>query len=281
MAFRRIGLHWNSNKVSGLPVAARVIEILREHPVEISLNRSLADALALDTYPDDLSRCDCIFVFGGDGTILGVLRTAIPNDIPVLGINLGRLGFLTETEVDEMESDIDRLMRGDYAIEERTMLAIEGYPQDEVFALNEIVIGREDPGMHVVTLEYEANGVIINRIAGDGLIIASATGSTAYSLSAGGPVIAPNLDCIVLTPICPHMLNARPVVLPAADSITVRIAGTMERARVAMDGLGALPLDRSNPSVTIIKSTRTAKFIRLHDRNYYDLLRLKLSEWTR
>lgn len=283
MAYQRVGVHWNSNKSAGLAAAGHLVALLQARRVSFTLNPSLARALDLPEHAarDHQAGCDLLIVLGGDGTILRVLETAIPNDIPILGVNLGRLGFLSETEVDQLDEDLDRVLSGDVKLEERTIMSVEGYPDDRVFALNEIVIGREDAGMHVVTLECESNGTMITRIAGDGLIVSSPTGSTAYSLSAGGPIVAPNLECFVLTPICPHMLNARPVVLSSDDPITVRLGKGQDRARVVLDGRTILPLDREHPSVTLRKSHRRAKFIRLHDRNFYDLLRVKLSEWTR
>jgi len=120
----------------------------------------------------------------------------------------------------------------------------------------------------------------VDCISGDGLIVATATGSTAYSLSAGGPVVQPGLDCFVLTPICPHTLNARPVVVSADERITVRMVDDRGGAQAVLDGRRVIALDRQHPEITIRRSLRQARFVRLRERNFYSLLRSKLSEWT-
>ena len=282
MSFRRIGIHWNASKEQGLDAAQRLIHILEERSILISVNDSLAEALDIASLRDEcgFAGCEMLIVLGGDGTILRALDFAIPNDLPILGVNLGRLGFLSEIELDAMDADIQQVLDGYYTIDERMTMCVEGYDDNTMFALNEIVIDRSTPEVRILSLEYYANNTIINRIAGDGLIIASATGSTAYSLSAGGPIVSPGLDCFVLTPVCPHMLNVRPVVLSASDSITVRTTDDRSEARAVLDGRKFIPLKGENAGITIRRSARNAKFIRLHDRNYFDLLRGKLSEWT-
>lgn len=282
MGFRRVGIHWNSSKENGLEAARRLICILKSRDIQISINRSLSEALEMPELCDDSGyrECEMLIVLGGDGTILRALDYAIPGDLPILGVNIGRLGFLSEVEMDEMEADLNTVLDGHYELDERMTMCVEGFDDETMFALNEIVIGRSTPEVRILSLEYYANGTIINRIAGDGLIIASSTGSTAYSLSAGGPVVSPGLDCFVLTPVCPHMLNVRPVVLSADDRITIRATDDRSGARAVLDGRKFIPIEGENIEITIRRSPRNAKFIRIHDRNYFDLLRSKLSEWT-
>jgi NAD+ kinase len=230
---------------------------------------------------DRFDRCQLLIVLGGDGTILSGLDHAIGNDLPILGVNLGRLGFLTELETDEVDDGVvDRLLDGDYAIDTRTTMMVEGWDYRSFFALNDIVITRATPSVRIVSLEYEANGAMVDCISGDGLIVATATGSTAYSLSAGGPVVQPGLDCFVLTPICAHTLNARPVVVSADERITVRTVDDRCGVQAVLDGRRAITLDRDHPEITIKRSVRQARFVRLGEKNYYSLLRSKLSEWT-
>lgn len=282
MGFRKIGIHWNSSKELGLEAAQRLIRILKGRNIDICVNGSLAAALDIPQMCDQcgFSDCEMLIVLGGDGTILRALDYAIPNDLPILGINLGRLGFLSEIEMSDMEYDLQQVLDGQYTIDERMTMCVDGYDDNKMFALNEIVIDRSTPEVRILSLEYQANGTTVNRISGDGLIIASATGSTAYSLSAGGPIVSPGLDCFVLTPICPHMLNVRPVVLSASDRITVRTTDDRNGARAVLDSRKFIPLEGSDAVITIRRSDRNARFIRLHDRNYFDLLRGKLSEWT-
>ena len=282
MSVRCVGICWNSSKPSGLDVAEKLIGLLRRRHVEICLDADLSAALRFsDGLVDQFHRCQLLIVLGGDGTILSGLDRAIPNDIPILGVNLGRLGFLTGIETDELdERTIDRLLTGDFDIDTRTTMMIVGRDRLEYFALNEIIVTRATPTVRILSLEYEANGTLVDCISGDGLIVATATGSTAYSLSAGGPVILPGLDCFVLTPICPHTLNARPVVVSADEHITVRVLDGRDGVQAVLDGRRVIPLSGTRPEITICRSDRPARFVRLHEKNYYGLLRSKLSEWT-
>ena len=283
MAVRCIGIHWNPSKSTGLGVARKLIELLQHRGVEMCLNSSLNSALkASGFFVDEFYRCQLLVVLGGDGTILSGLDCAIPYDLPILGINLGRLGFLSEIETDELdEGMIDRLLAEDYAIDARTTMTIEGEDHLKFFALNDIVIGRATPSVRILSLEYEANGTLVDCISGDGLIVATATGSTAYSLSAGGPVVLPGLDCFVLTPVCPHTLNARPVVVSADERITVRTKDEHQGdAQAVLDGRRVVMMPKQRPEITICRSPRQARFVRFHEKNYFGLLRSKLSEWT-
>ena len=282
MSVRCVGIYWNSSKSLGLGVAERLIDMLRQRGVAVCLNADLNAMMGLtDCLVDRFDRCQLLIVLGGDGTILSGLDHAIENDLPILGINLGRLGFLTELETDELdEGVIDRLLNGDYTVDTRTTMMVEGWDYRKFFALNDIVITRATSSVRILSLEYEANGAMVDCISGDGLIVATATGSTAYSLSAGGPVVLPGLECFVLTPICPHTLNARPVVVSADERITVRMVDDRGGAQAVLDGRRAIMLDRDHPEITIRRSIRQARFVRLNEKNYYGLLRSKLSEWT-
>ena len=282
MSVRCIGIYWNSSKSLGLSVAERLIGMLRRRGVDVCLNADLNAIMGLtDCLVDRFDRCQLLIILGGDGTILSGLDYAIENDLPILGINLGRLGFLTELETNELdEGAIDRLLTGDYAVDTRTTMMVEGWDYRKFFALNDIVITRATSSVRILSLEYRANGAMVDCISGDGLIVATATGSTAYSLSAGGPVVQPGLECFVLTPICPHTLNARPVVVSADERITVRMLDDRDGAQAVLDGRRAIMLDHEQPEITIRRSVRQARFVRLNEKNFYGLLRSKLSEWT-
>jgi len=282
VSVRCVGIYWNSSKSLGLSVAERLIGMLHRRGVSVCLNADLNAIMGLsDCLVDRFDRCQLLIILGGDGTILSGLDYAIENDLPIVGINLGRLGFLTELETDELdEGVIDRLLTGDYTVDTRTTMMVEGRDYRKFFALNDIVITRATSSVRILSLEYEANGAIVDCISGDGLIVATATGSTAYSLSAGGPVVLPGMDCFVLTPICPHTLNARPVVVSADERITVRMVDDRGGAQAVLDGRRAIMLDREHPEITIRRSLRQARFVRLNEKNYYGLLRSKLSEWT-
>ena len=282
MSMRCVGIYWNATKPSGLEVARRLIDALSRRGVEARLDAELGAALGAEASAiEAFERCDLMIVLGGDGTILSSLEKAVPNNLPVLGVNLGRLGFLTELEVGELDdAALDRVLAGDYRIDERMTLCIEGCDSNRLFALNDITITRARPAVRILSLEYRADGALLDRISGDGLIVATATGSTAYSLSAGGPVVMPGLNCFVITPICPHTLNARPMVVSSENRITVRMIDDRGGAQAVVDGRSKVDLTKGNPEITIRRSERSARFVRLRERNYFELLRSKLSEWT-
>ena len=282
MSVHCVGIQWNSSKPTGLEVAQKLIATLMRKGVELCVNLELNNVLGIpEIHVDAFDRCQLLIVLGGDGTILSGLDYAIPFDLPILGVNLGRLGFLTEMEIGDLdECMIDRVLAEDYSLDTRTTMMVEGYDHLKYFALNDIVISRATPFVRILSLEYEANGTLVDCISGDGLIVATSTGSTAYSLSAGGPVILPGLDCFLLTPVCPHTLNARPVVVSADERITIRVLDDRGGAQAVLDGRRFIALNRECPEITICRSERMARFVRLHERNYFGLLRSKLSEWT-
>ena len=281
MEFRRVGIFWNSSKREGFEVARELMKLLDEYNISVTTGITLAHALGSPELAENsFSDCDLLIVLGGDGTILSALDYALPNDIPILGVNLGRMGFLTEVDPSELRADIISVLEGRYTIDSRMTMTIQGQNKYDCFALNEIVVTRSTAAVHVLSLEIEVNGIVVDRISGDGLIVASATGSTAYSLSAGGPIIRPGLDCFVITPICPHTMNARPVVVSSDDMITIRVLDDRGGAHAVLDGREKVDIRADAPGITVCRSDLKARFIRLHDRNYFSLLRNKLSEWT-
>lgn len=279
MNIQKVGIMWNPKKPAGLSVARRVINVLERHGVTPLLDLGLASAFnrtPTQSYQD----CDLLCVLGGDGTLLSALDVAIPYDIPMLGVNLGRVGFLSEVEPDDLEEDFELLFQGEGTMENRMIMEIEGENAQRMFALNEICIMRRGQSVGILSLELKVNGTLVDRISGDGLIVASATGSTAYSLSAGGPIVSPGLDCFVLTPVCPHTMSARPFVASSNDRINVKVLGDASATHAVLDGRRTFKLSEDNPDVTIIKGVRKARFVRLRERDYFGLLREKLSQWT-
>ena len=281
MEFRRVGIVWNSSKRAGFEVACELKALLDEYSVSVTTGITLAHALGLPELAQaGFGECDLLMVLGGDGTILSALDYALPNDIPMLGINLGRVGFLTEVDPQNLRQDVVNVLEGRYHVDSRMTMTLQGQDEKSVFALNEIVVTRSTAAVRVLSLEIEVNGIVVDRISGDGLIVASATGSTAYSLSAGGPIIRPGLDCFVITPICPHTMNARPVVVSSNDMITIRVLDDRGGAQAVLDGRKRVEIPEGDPGISIVRSSLKARFIRLHDRNYFSLLRDKLSDWT-
>ncbi len=221
---------------------------------------------------------DLLVVLGGDGSMLEAARRAAPRDIPILGINLGRVGYMTELELDELDL-IDKVFAGEYTIDERAMLRVEvisreGSVKSESYALNEAVVANGSTA-RIIDLRLSDNGVHVSDFRADGLVVATPTGSTAYSLSAGGPIIDPKLSCFCVTPICPHSLLARPLVFP--DTAHLEIKNTCVREKVlhlTLDGRVTYDLYYGDMAV-VTRSQLITKLIRVKDRSFYAKIRTK------
>ncbi len=221
---------------------------------------------------------DLVVVVGGDGTVLEAARRAAPRDIPILGINKGRLGYMTSLEVSEMDL-IEKVMSGDYYFEDRMMLDIElrhnGKPLYVSRALNDAVISNGSIA-RIVDMQVKADGKNVGTYRADGLIITSPSGSTAYSLSAGGPILAPNSPVICVTPICPHSFKDRPIVF--SDSSVIEVKNICDREPylyLTIDGRINIRVMR-NQTVRVSKSDKVAKLLRVKEHNFYEDLCSKL-----
>jgi NAD+ kinase len=228
---------------------------------------------------DVLAReCDLILVLGGDGTLLAAAREAAPLGIPVLPINLGSLGFLTSFTLEELYPALEETIAGHLEASERVMLAAslvrDGKVLDSRRVLNEAVITKGALA-RMIELELYIDGDFVCRYRADGLIVATPTGSTAYSLSAGGPIIHPAVESIILTPICPHTLTDRPLVVPDARNIEMRLRGTAESVYLTLDGQRGLLME-SEDRVRIARAAERLKLIQPHRKSYYEILRSKL-----
>ncbi len=229
-------------------------------------------------------RVDALFVFGGDGTVLRALDAYVSCGIPVLGINLGRLGFLLETQVNELEDALELLRRGEYDIEHRMMLHVEaccGGQTISAYATNEVSISRA-LSQRMIALDAYVGNTLVDHYIADGVVLASPTGSTAYSLSAGGPIVSPDVPCFVLNPICPHTLQSRPIVLSCKERVTLRI--NMKEMRdgiqLSIDGQAICQM-LNREQITVSRSPHDALLIRFpKERNFFSLLKDKLSQWS-
>lgn len=224
--------------------------------------------------------CDIIISIGGDGTLIHAAKYAVVHDKPVLGINTGRLGFLTRMEQNELDC-LERLFSGGYTVENRMMLELcceTELGETKLTALNDIVLSRGSLS-RIIDLTIDCDGKPVSQYRADGLVFSTPTGSTAYSLSAGGPVVEPSVECIVMSPICPHSLFARTVVF--ADDRTVTVKTSFERtneAYVTIDGVEGFPI-RPGDRVTIRKSERYAKLISF-DQSFFEILSKKFIDHT-
>ena len=248
-----------------------------------------------ENLPDLLERCalikrptrgeiDVILVFGGDGTMLHALDAFVDSDIPMLGVNLGRMGFLLETEVGELEQAIDALLAGAYVIERRMMLKVEGYcggKRVDAYATNDVSVSR-GLSQRMIALDAYVGDTLVDHYIADGVVLASPTGSTAYSLSAGGPIVSPDVPCFVLNPICPHSLTSRPIVLSSDACVRLKLNMNEMRDGVQLSLDGQAVCEMSNlEEVRIRRSSHDAMLIRFpKERNFFELLKNKLSQWT-
>lgn len=230
--------------------------------------------------PDD---ADCILVLGGDGTLLQAAADTMNLDIPLLGINLGTLGFMAEVEKTGIEYALQALIDDNFEVEERMMLdgriCCNGQLQKERHALNDIVLTRSG-SLKIVTYEIYVNGQFLNRYHADGVIVSTPTGSTGYNMSAGGPIVEPVAKILLLTPICPHTIGARSIVLSPEDEIEIKIKGRngeKQEMEVNFDGSFTQSLS-SGDSIKICRSKRVTKFLRLSKVSFLEVLHKKLNE---
>lgn len=221
---------------------------------------------------------DCVFVVGGDGTLIRAARELRSHDVPLLGVNMGTLGYLTEVEVQNVEDAINQVMFGDVTVEERMMLSGSLNQEVEGIALNDIVVSRLS-GVRMIRFHVYVNGELLNTYQADGMIVSTPTGSTAYNLSAGGPIVEPTASMIVVTPICSHALNTSSIVLSSEDEIVIEIGqrrdGEIEMAEVSFDGdmhMNAKTGDR----IVIQKAEETTRLLKLSNVSFLEILRMKM-----
>jgi NAD+ kinase len=224
------------------------------------------------------SAADLIIVLGGDGTLLSMARLVEGKDVPILGVNLGSLGFMTEVTIAELFPVLDDVLTGHYSISERVMLNCHVHRQGERIAqaavLNDVVINKGALA-RIIEMEAYIDGVYVNTFRADGLIIATPTGSTAYSLAAGGPILYPNLEALIINPICPFTLTNRPLVIPDTVKIEVVLVKENEDVMVTLDGQVGVAL-RYRDVIEIRKAETRLKLIECPGKNYFEILRTKL-----
>jgi len=225
-----------------------------------------------------VSRVEMIIVLGGDGTLLSVARQVVGHEIPILGVNLGGLGFLTQTSLEELYRVLDRVIQGEYQVDKREVLSAAVLRGERKLAqynvLNDAVINKGALA-RIIDLEVTIDGEEITTFKADGLILSTPTGSTAYNLSAGGPIVYPSLHCIIITPICSHTLTNRPIVIP--DNVTVRavLKSKQQEVYLTLDGQQGLPLEYED-IVEVKKVPAQISFIKSPYRHYFGVLREKL-----
>ena len=251
----------------------------RETALLAGLPAGSAKAVAREALPRE---ADLVVVLGGDGTLLAMaaLIAQSGRDVPILGVNFGSLGFLTEIRIDELTASLQGVLDGTASFDQRAMLAADahrtGRQVDSRIVLNDVVFTKGALS-RMIELSVSVSGGFVTRVKADGLIIASATGSTAYNLAAGGPIVHPMVDALVLTPIAPHTLTNRPVVIPGSATVDIRahVHGTPDDIFVTYDGQSGYPLHEGD-LVCVRKSERSLRLVRAPARGYFEVLREKL-----
>jgi NAD+ kinase len=231
---------------------------------------------------DLAQRVDLMLVLGGDGTMIATARMMGDVEVPVIGVNYGGLGYLAEFPIAELFPALEAILAGEYKLEPRLMLTIELWRGQELVTrnrvLNDVVINKSALA-RIIEIEASLNDQFVNSFRADGLIVATPTGSTAYNLSAGGPVIYPSMNAVVITPICPFTLSNRPIVVPDDSLIAVRLITENEEVALTLDGQVGFPLQAGDRAM-IRKSKTTFNLVQPANRNYFDVLRDKL-KWGR
>ncbi|MDF2520615.1 MAG: putative sugar kinase [Clostridia bacterium] len=280
-----IGIISNLEKDESLKITKDIIDWFEKREINVFYNDQISAELSLIEARycnDDLfTKSDIIVVLGGDGTLLNVARQASCTQAPLFGINLGHLGFLTEIEVNDMYSAFERLIKGEYSIEKRIML--EAFVENDdsftrnFIALNDIVITKGNFS-RLVTYSIYINDKYVDLLSADGLVVSSPTGSTAYSLSAGGPIVAPDVDALIVTPICPHTLHSRPIIVSSNDMVRIAVSRSNNtNVMMTVDGQDGVML-KPGDIVSVKKSRYYANLVKLKDKNFFDILRQKMSE---
>ncbi len=279
---KTLGIMANAGKPAALEVAAAADAYLRPRGVTINLQTRVAEALGLEgrgMSDDAVAESDAVLVLGGDGTILATARMCAPRGTPMLPVHVGRFGFLTAVAPEDLSPALDALLSGSYTEEERLMLWCETHRdhilQDSGLALNEVVIAN-GPLSRVLHLRTSIDEKYVTTYAADGIIVATPTGSTAYSLSAGGPLVHPSLRTLLVVPICPHTLTARALLIPPDAKVTVVVErDPHDTVRVTIDGQLGFPL-QAGDEIHISCAPHPARFLSVGGADFYDKLQNKL-----
>lgn len=285
MKIKKVGIIVNEEKDNFLEVTQKLINCLWENKVDVFISKNIAmllkdsDKINLLTAPyKDLNM---FFSLGGDGTLLRAARIASPHGIPICGVNLGGLGFLTQIGVPELDCCLKSILENNYQIEERMMLSgyitRNGKKNSKFYGLNDIVIAKK-LFARLINLETFINEEYVIQYAADGLVVSTSTGSTAYSLSAGGPIVYPSLKTMILTPICPHTLSARSLVIHHNDIIKIIVRSKSQDVMLTVDGQEGFDLEE-NDVIVIKKSKYKTQLVTFPGKSFYAILRKKL-KWS-
>lgn len=274
----KVALFPNTTKQQSVEVAGGIVEFLKGRDVEVYVNDEETDLIkAKPLSSAEPKSIDFCITIGGDGTILRFVHRHPRIAAPVMPINLGSLGFMADIPLGEVYSGLEQLLAGDFRIKERMMLAGVTTAGEKCEAVNEIILHRS-PNPCLIDLAIYVDGIYLNTFSADGLIFSTPTGSTAYSMASGGPIVAPDLDACIITPICPHTLSNRPIVLMPEERITVRYLSEREPIEVSYDGESGIRLETGS-EIEITRSERSFRLVSLPHHDYFATLRTKLG-WS-
>ena len=275
----QIAIFYQGRKQDTSEVAFHLTRMLQQQSYEVR-TIDIRDE-GQETHDTSLKGCGLAVVLGGDGTMISTSRMIGDTEVPVLGINYGGLGYLAEFRIEELYDALESILSGNYRLDKRVMLAVELGGAEEATrnrVLNDVVINKSALA-RIIEIEAYLNGQFVNSFRADGLIVSTPTGSTAYNLSAGGPVIFPSMNAVVITPICPFTLSNRPIVVPDDAIIELCLKTDKEDVALTLDGQVGFPL-KVDDRVVIRKSKTTFNLVQPMNRNYFDVLRDKL-RWGR
>ncbi len=288
---KRIGIVLKPHQPEALKTICELVEWLAERGINVvggpELERERIEhqtGCPVQEVPTEriANEVDLMLVLGGDGTMIATARMVGDQEVPVIGVNYGGLGYLAEFRIEELYTGLEAVLSGNYRLDKRMMLEVELRRDDALLnsnrVLNDVVINKSALA-RIIEIETHFNGQFVNAFRADGLIVSTPTGSTAYNLSAGGPMIFPSMNAVVITPICPFTLSNRPIVVPDNSEIELRLKTDHEEVALTLDGQVGFPL-KVGDLVVIRKSRTTFNLVQPSNRNYFDVLRDKL-RWGR
>lgn len=271
-----IALFLNSSKRNAKNLAIGIREFLTQRGVTVVTQENESAIIGAPSLTDiDPATIDCALTLGGDGTILRMVHDNPKIQAPILGINLGSLGFMADIPIADIYPSLQQLLSGNFTVQERLMMKGESVTKEHCYAVNEIVFHRAK-NASLIELAFHVDGRYLNTFSADGVIVSTPTGSTAYSLAAGGPILSPELEAYILTPICPHTISNRPIVLLPYQEIQVQYISEHDPIEITFDGFGQI-LMKTGEVFRITRSERNFKLIQLPHHDYFATLRKKLA----
>lgn len=273
-----IALFPNEKKKQSFELASEIQKFFQKKGITVAAEDEKAAKIGAKPFSEvDLKEIEFLISMGGDGTLLRIAHQYSDLNAPILGINLGHLGFMADVPIPDIFHSLNDLLAGHYSIDERLVLEASKGKKEVLYSVNDVVFHRAQ-NYSLIELAISIDGTYVNTFVADGIIVSTPTGSTAYNLAAGGPIISPLLDGLVVTPICPHTISNRPIVLPTDRTIEIKYLSHYDPIDVRADGLTAFSL-QAEETVVIKKSKRKFRLVNLKRHDYFSTLRTKLG-WS-